>query len=236
MEVYSEVYQQFIATHDDYIYKNSIAVNKPWEEHICNLIKQNIEPGTDFVDIGANIGLVTLGVRSAVSGLIHCFECDNRTFNFLRYNTVHYDNIRVYNFGLSDKHNIGSMSINTYNHGCNHISSTLDEKFEYEHNKINTNLIKVDKVFFSLVPFDFLKNNFTNRISVIKIDVEGLEYHVLRGSHEILLKHKPVIIIEIFAINRTRVDKLLSKYGYQGEYIGNEDYIYKINPHITTNE
>jgi FkbM family methyltransferase len=236
MEVYSNVYQQFLATHNDFIYKHSIAVDRLWEENICKLIIDHLEPGTDFIDIGANIGLVTLGVRKSVTGTIHCFECDNQTFNFLRYNMREHNNIKLYNFGLSDKHNIGSMAVNSYNFGCNHISSTLDETFEYDHNKTNTNLIKNDKVFFSLVPLDFLRDTFTTPISVIKIDVEGLEYHVLKGAHDILLKHRPVIIIEVFAINRTKVDKLLSSYGYRGEYIGNEDYIYKINPHTSINE
>ena len=228
MEIFSKVYNQVLATHNDYIYRNSIAIDTLWEPNICALIAENIKPNTDFLDIGANIGLITLGVRKALSGTgkIHCFECDNRTFNFLSFNTSHYNNILLYNFGLSDKQNIGSMSVNIYNFGCNHFSSTMDETFEYEHNKINTNLTKNNHIYFSLLPLDFLKDTFTNKISVIKVDIEGFEYHFLIGAKEVILQHRPVIIIEIFKQNKLKVDELLTEYGYIGNYLGKEDYIY----------
>jgi FkbM family methyltransferase len=230
MEVFSQVYNQVLATRDDYMYKNYIAINKLWEAENCNLISENIKPNTDFLDIGAHIGLISLSIRKSLSGTgrIHCFECDNTNFNFLRFNTSHYNNISLYNFGLSDKQNIGSMSVNTYNHGCNHISSTMDETFEYEHNK-GAILTKCNHIFFSLLPLDFLKDTFTNKISVIKVDIEGFEYHFLKGAKNVIQQHKPVIVIEIFERNKLKVDELLKEYGYTGKYICKEDYIYYPN-------
>jgi FkbM family methyltransferase len=230
MEVFSSVYNQVLATHCDYIYEHSIKIDALWEQKLCDLIVQHVEPGTDFLDIGANIGLVTLGVRKSVTGTIHCFECDNQTFNFLRYNTRLYDNIKLYNFGLSDKHNVGSMSTNSYNQGCNLFSSTLDETFKYAH---STSFSVCDKVFFSLAPLDFLQDTFTNKISVIKIDVEGFEYHVLKGARNVILQHRPVLLVEIFPVNIDKVFRLLEEYGYSGHHVQNEDYIFKWNTYST---
>ena len=42
MEIFSKVYNQVLATHDDYIYKNSIAIDALWEPNICALIAENI--------------------------------------------------------------------------------------------------------------------------------------------------------------------------------------------------
>jgi FkbM family methyltransferase len=234
MQVYSKVYGQVIATFDDYIFKNSIEMDKQWEEHNCSVISSHMKPGTDFIDIGANIGLVTLGVKN-VTGNIHCFECNTETFNFLKHNTSTRDNVILYNFGLSDKHTLGTMAVNEYNQGCNHFDSTLDETFEYEHTKNNKNLKKNNKLFFSLVPLDFMKDTFTNKISVIKIDVEGMEYHVLKGAKEIILKHKPALLVEIFAVNKKKVHDLLQEYGYtRVEYLGNEDYLFThLNKNVT---
>ena len=77
-----------------------------------------------------------------------------------------------------------------------------------------------------MLPLDFLKDTFTNKISVIKVDIEGLEYHFLIGAKEVILQHRPIIIIEIFKQNKLKVDELLTEYGYTGNYIGKEDYIY----------
>jgi hypothetical protein len=104
----------------------------------------------------------------------------------------------------------------------------MDETFEYKHNE-GVQLKRNNKTFFSLVPLDFLKDTFTNRITVMKIDVEGLEYHVIKGAKEVILEHKPVIFVEIFEQNYQKVCDLLSEYGYdEGQYLVNEDYVFKL--------
>ena len=59
----SEVYGQLLETYDDFIFKNSILLNKLWEYDTCKLISDLIVDGTEFVDIGANTGLISLGVQ-----------------------------------------------------------------------------------------------------------------------------------------------------------------------------
>ena len=39
--------------------------------------------------------------------------------------------------------------------------------------------------------------NFLNKISFIKIDVEGHETEVIKGSLNIINKHKPILLVEI---------------------------------------
>jgi hypothetical protein len=39
---------------------------------------------------------------------------------------------------------------------------------------------------------------FSNKVSVIKIDVECMEYKVLQGAKDLLIEHKPTLIIEIW--------------------------------------
>lgn len=229
MEVFSKVYGQKILSFEDYIYHNSIKIDKLWEKHNCDMIASCIVPGTDFLDIGANIGLISLAVKNSVTdgGKIHCFECDNKAFNMLCYNTHEHKNILLYNFGLYDKHSVGHMTVNTSNFGCNHFHSTMQETFDYKHNE-NAPVVQQNTIYFSLIPLDFVKDLFTNRVSVIKIDVEGLEYNVLKGAREVILKHKPVIFIEIFKVNYEKVLELLCEYGYnKGQKLeGIEDYVF----------
>jgi hypothetical protein len=73
-----------------------------WDEDIVNFIANNLQSGTDFLDIGANIGLITLGVikkanlKNKQINKIHCFECDTQTFNILLKNTINFNNISYY--------------------------------------------------------------------------------------------------------------------------------------------
>ena len=121
--VYSPVYKQNILTNLDYIYNNSILLNKLWEPHICDKICYLIDDDTDFIDIGANIGLVTLGTRLMNETInkkinkIHCFECHPEIFRYLSFNVIDNDNIKLYNFALGDEYKLCNLSFNDYNNG-----------------------------------------------------------------------------------------------------------------------
>ena len=201
---YSDVYKQYIKSNNDYIFKNSILQNILWEEDICNLICQCTEPNTDFIDIGSNIGLISLAVNLLLQNQninIHCFECNPETFMCLKHNTQDKSNIFLYNFGLSDKVQICNMNNNEFNNGCSHIHRAINNEINrditYEYSNI-PEYKKNDTLFIATLPLDSFMNCFTKRISTIKIDVEGFEFFVLQGASNLIQSHKPIIFIEIF--------------------------------------
>jgi len=203
---YSDVYKQHIKSNNDYIFKTSILQNILWEEEICNLICQYIEPNTDFIDIGSNIGLISLAVNLLLCNQnkgpnIHCFECNPDTFMSLKYNTQDKPNIYLYNFGLSNKVQICNMNNNEYNNGCSHIHYVIDNEIKRDIAYTHTNIPEFKKnnnLFIATLPLDSFLNCFTKRISVIKIDVEGFEFFVLQGAINLIDSYKPIIFIEIF--------------------------------------
>jgi FkbM family methyltransferase len=136
MEVYSDIYKRKIRTKLDYIYNNSIKNNNLWEPEIIESIKKYLQPNTDFLDIGAHIGLITLGVSELDNvNKIHSFEVDNENFSYLKFNTSDIDKINLYNFGLSDSQKLCTINENIYNSGCNYINNTYhsSEKKGYEY-------------------------------------------------------------------------------------------------------
>jgi FkbM family methyltransferase len=234
---YSNIYKQNISGYNDYIVNFVKLNNKIWEENLCNIIVDNIENNKEFIDIGANIGLVTLGItkiafeKGKKIGNIHCFECDTQTFRMLVDNTQYStDNcINLYPFAISDKLQLCSMSENRYNRGCNFIYRTIDNNsildYNYPFIPLTNNYEK--RLFVPSINLDIIDYQFKN-IGVIKIDVEGFEYFVLIGAYSIIMKYKPVIIIEIWDINKEKIFALMEDiYKYTIEFIEEQNYICK---------
>ena len=90
---YSDIYSQNINSYNDYIFRSSVLKNIYWEENLTNEICKYIENDSDFLDIGSNIGLISLSVKKKLKDNksnkkiknIHCFECNNDTFKCLKY-------------------------------------------------------------------------------------------------------------------------------------------------------
>lgn len=52
------------------------------------------------------------------------------------------------------------------------------------------------------------------RIDLIKIDVEGLEFSVLKGFERLIRKDNPLLLIEIWPEKRLEVERLLKELAY----------------------
>lgn len=226
---------------DDYIYKHSVAVQRMWDEEVVHTILSHVVDGTDVLDIGANIGLVTLGLlqRAVMSGRhirkVHCFECDTRTFQLLITNLTLYPATQLYPFALSDTQQLCQSLVNEYNQGCNRIYSTIDAEVgeaRHEYSFLPSDSTHVDKISFLSIPLDSILYQFPVRVSVVKLDVEGFELNVLRGATVFLERHRPVIIIEVWAIHWEKARDFLAGLRYSrwerlvNPHYNNEDYVF----------
>ncbi len=155
----------------------------------------------DFIDVGGNIGLSTIGFRELgfKKNKIHIFEPDNFLINnYLSRIKKIYKNLIIYNFGLSAKNSKKKLFKAFYKNNYFHFNNSFD-KF-YIKNKIKENYPKKYKNFtfkseiLKLKKFDNL--NLKINPCFIKIDVEGLDHLVLKGMKKLLNKTKPVILIE----------------------------------------
>jgi FkbM family methyltransferase len=237
----SELYKQDIILYPDYIH-SFINNNKLWDYDVCNEIVSRIKPNSELIDIGANYGLISLGVNRLLSEKkikssvlkYHLFECNNDLYDCLDFNTKTLPRI-IYPLGLSDCIGTGNLQINTYNQGCNYIINTFDSSSvlmnitENPYN-VDTNITRND-VMIPLFTLDNFIHQFNN-VSVIKIDVEGMEYNVLKGSLNVIRKFKPTLIIEIWNEHKNNVIQLLKTEGYSikkilfNEICNTYDYVF----------
>lgn len=233
VKLYSDLYEQELIGYNDYILNYVREKNTLWEESICNIIVDHIKNNSEFVDIGANIGLITLGVnkianeKGKIIKCFHGFECDIETFSCLKKNTDNLqNNVKIYPFALADKNQLCLMSINNFNKGCNFIYNTQTNESiaTYSYPFIPTNNYYDKKCFGLSIPLDDINYQFSD-IGVIKIDVEGFEYFVLEGAKKTILKYKPVIIIEIWDVNKDLIFELFDIFMYKITHINEQNYI-----------
>ncbi len=246
---YFPMYEQEMIMYPDYLY-NFIKNNQIlWDNGVCEVICENIKPNSDFLDIGANYGLVSLGVKKILEktgrmselNSIHLVECNNDLLDCLQFNLITNNkektNTYLYPFALSSEYEICNICVNPYNQGCNFIKNiydcknetltTVSNNYENDFNTTNNNLC------IPSMPLDSILGFFKNEVSVVKIDVEGMEYKVLKGATKFLQKFKPVLIIELWDEKFEESNKLLEGEGYYIEKIirdelsTTKDYVYK---------
>jgi FkbM family methyltransferase len=156
-----------------------------YEEGILDYIGKNYTGQGAFIDVGANIGLMSLYVATHFpDASVHAFEAHPLTMDIFKENLAlnHATQVTPYAFALGSQE--GSGMIYT-DHGQNRGgaslvgSDTLSEGFEI-----------------SLHRLDDLQ---LNPVEIIKLDVEGYELEVFKGAEKTLRRDRPTLIVEVSA-------------------------------------
>jgi FkbM family methyltransferase len=166
-----------------------------------NLIFRLTWQGANVLDIGANIGVYTmLAAKNARgSGKVISLEPVPQMFqqlsegvrlngytNVLVYNIAAWEQNRQLKMVCSEPQNLGSYGV--------------DIK-EHKQSGISVQAVRIDDLAVQLG---------LQTVDLIKIDVEGAELQVLKGTIETLRRHRPILVLEIDPI-------LMSKYDYSPE-------------------
>jgi len=182
--------------------KNTIdfwTVKKSHEKNFTSYLLKQKQKGV-FVDVGTHIGRYS--VLLAKKGWeVFSFEPLSSNFSQLKLNknlNKIGTNLHLYNIGLGDKKGDSTMFYEKYKGG----EASL--VFNKEHLTEKICLDKLDNI---------LKFKKTGKI-ILKIDVEGFEYEVLKGAMHFIKKNNPEIYIEIWDQNKEKDYELLVELGY----------------------
>ena len=202
------------------------AVKNNYEPEI-KLIKEFVVSGTDGLDVGIYRGIYSYEI-SKYAKTVHAFEFNPIIFSFLNRNIYKIiKNIKLYNFGLSNKDGKAILRIPIRN------KLAKEENYEefYEmgratiHNKNEFNEFRTFEV--NVKKLDNLQ--FENPISFIKIDVEGHEMEVIEGANETITKNKPILLVEIEERHSKKkvIDtiKFIEALGYKSYYFNEKKLI-----------
>lgn len=195
---------------------------EPWLNTILKKITQ-FEKGT-FVDIGANIGQTLLKIKSVSPTMKYIgFEPNPSCVHYLnlliKINNL--SNVEVFPIGISQNTSIKELTL--YNDIDCDGSGSMVSNFRPN----NKTYGKKNVPTFDL---QTIKNNYEfKNISILKIDVEGMENVVLNEFKEEISKYNPIILIEILPVYSLKnEDRYLRQQNIE-KLISNLDYvIYKI--------
>jgi FkbM family methyltransferase len=174
---------------NDWVQKN-LYINGYYEKNETDYWFKRCKEAATVFDIGANVGYFSLlAARSFKSknATVYAFEPVTKTFNRLKENIFlnNFSNVRVFQKAVSS--NNGAIKINIGNNQNWGMSS------------INTHeYLSGDSEIIECITLDsFCETQKIDKIDLIKIDVEGAEYRVLKGMEVVLQSAKPEILIEI---------------------------------------
>ncbi len=170
------------------------------DEKEYSRLEEWVSEGDWVIDVGANIGHYTLKLSSIVGakGRVIAFEPISATFELLASNVARagVGNVTLLNTASSDKTEVVRMEIPSFDSG-------LD-------NYYMANISDDGEVSCLTLAIDSLK--LQHRVGFVKIDAEGHELPVLAGMRELLLRDKPVLVVEL---SNDKIQDYLEPIGYR---------------------
>tara|TARA_A100001015_G_scaffold304089_1_gene394748 strand:+ start:331 stop:1158 length:828 start_codon:yes stop_codon:yes gene_type:complete len=185
-----------------------------WEPESIEWIKRNIKSGDIVIEVGANVGAHSLLIAKKIqpNGFVHLFEPAEYAYSKLnenlKLNPEINKNTKVYKTLLSNKSsdykNVRIRSSWIFNK----TEEIEDQMDEFLNGKSET----LDNIFSRI-----------EKLDLIKIDVDGFDFKVLKGSENLIKKFKPKIFVELNDIqlkkNGDTVEDILiflKSFGYKG--------------------
>lgn len=197
-----------------------------YNKNIVALLNHILQSGMTVIDVGANIGEITLvcAKRVGQTGKVIAFEPIDHIADELQKNIErnHLRHVSVVRTGLSDTASsqlpiyasCGRESARDENHGLASLYGNYTRNRPLQFIDITT----LDS---------HLAQHPTDRVDLIKVDIEGAELPFLRGAEHTLRTHRPRLIIEVqdetaSAAGYSASDVLdyLSGFGYRFHRIG----------------
>src|ERR1700730_1547699 len=171
-----------------------------WRGHhstaVASLLKRHLRPNMTFVDVGANLGELTLlAAKRLAKGRVLAFEPVPQIFAQLSRNVAlnNLSHIELFNIGLFDKtdslpiYRQQDINFGTINEGVPSLFSAGTDREE-----VTVPLRRFD---------DVARECGLEHLDVMKIDVEGAEMMVLRGAESFIRRFRPLIITELSEVN-----------------------------------
>jgi FkbM family methyltransferase len=209
-----------------------------WEIFMLSYFKKYYRPNSNVIDIGGNVGTHTLLLSEIISpkSKIYVFEPVYADIIKMNVDENHLeDHVIIYNEGIGSKNE--TLTVPIYPRNCVRNFgrlSLINHETELT-TYLSPSLIKKCKTKMTPIKVVTLDSKGLTNISIIKIDVEGMELQVLEGAMETIQRERPVLFMEIWKRRRKQTfsnpifKKILEELHYKPINIGGyegHDYIF----------
>lgn len=184
-----------------------LATGRTKEPETIDRLKQDLKEGMVFIDAGAHVGYYTLLASKLVGkkGKVIAYEPSEHNYEVLKKNveTNNLENVDFYQYAVSEKDGTATFWLSEI--------STEDNSLFKDTNSAEGLTVKSVK----------LDTHVKHKVDFMKVDVEGAEHLVLQGAEKIILKDKPVLIVEyrITEERKPQFLELLLNHGYYFEML-----------------
>lgn len=161
-----------------------------YEERLLAWVRAYLRPGMTFVDAGAHVGQYTVTAARAVGpkGRVHAFEPGRANFERLEKNIAlnGFQNVKANRLALDET----PGEVELFEPSSGNTGENSLYRFSPEMRCVRVPSVSLD---------DYLASKHdwgTDRVSLVKIDVQGAEERVVRGARETLIRDRPAIVCE----------------------------------------
>jgi len=171
-----------------------------YDSDLLDILHNLLDPNEYFLDIGANIGFYSISIGEKLknngTGKVISFEPLENNFNRLTDN-LKLNNLEKYcyanKFGLSDNSVVSTITLRedfTNGSQTGNASISINENMDFGFEKVPIKLEKLDDFWDKF-------NARSEKIGLVKIDIEGHEDFCLRGGLKTINEHRPTMLMEI---------------------------------------
>jgi FkbM family methyltransferase len=205
-EIVPTIWGQVIVNKNDTIVGRCLREYGEFGEEELELLRMLTPVGSTFIDVGANFGSMTIPMAKHVGdGMVIAFEPQRHVFQAL----------------------CGSIALNGLKNVHAFQQCLGTERLIREANRLDPNAAnsfggfsprmdfegareEIDQFALDDLPTEWLEN-----VSMIKIDVEGMEADVVRGAERTLLRYRPLLYVENDRVERSaELISLIMSFGY----------------------
>jgi len=167
-----------------------------WSDIEVRLFKRLLTPGSNIVEVGANLGLHTVPLATiAKQGKVVCFEPQRIIFQILCANVAFNNliNVSAHQTAVSDADGSIIIDSSDYEQPWNYGSFSLAEGLSAE-GEFPGVVLRESVQTITLDTFPPVRD--LASLDLLKIDAEGHETAVLRGAAKVIAARQPIIFVE----------------------------------------
>ena len=203
----------FVHVAGDYIPRKISDEHTFYESTFLELLQGFHRPGDVIIDGGANIGNHTLYFAKVVGAEVIAFEPEPHNASCLAINVAlngSSDRVQIHRHALGQSSGMVTLQMNVQsNFGSFTAKSSSNPNSEQmsDTRQVSVAVSSLDTV------IETSKSR--KNISILKLDVEGMELEVLRGAKELIRSSLPVIAVECFTLEELgRIESFLEPMEY----------------------